>query len=64
MERWWGRRGGRGLRALEVVGALVVFVCVLLLEGGGASRWGPTPDGRVSESQTAELMVGQRLMVS
>lgn len=38
-----------------------MFMCVFLDEGGGASRWGPTPDGSVSESKTTELMVGQRL---
>lgn len=49
---------------MEVVSALVVFVCVLLLEGGGASRWRPRPDVSVSESKTAELIVGQRLRVN
>lgn len=49
---------------MAAVGAPVVFVCVLLVEGGGASRWGPTPDGSVSGSKTAQLIVGQRLTVS
>lgn len=36
---------------MAAVSALVAFVCVLLVEGGGASRWGPTPDGGVGESK-------------
>lgn len=60
---WWRwRRSGRGLRAVGVGRALVVFVCVGPVEGGGASRWAPTPDVSVSESQAAESqVVGQQL---
>lgn len=46
---------------MPIVRTLVVFVCVLLVEEGGAGRRSPTPDGRVSESKTAELIVGQQL---
>lgn len=39
----------------------MVLVGVLMEEGGGASRWGPTPEGSGGESKTAELMVAQWL---